>query len=135
MAKWWEKEIPRFECQPDCFKCCSKPGLVYFDTEDIRNASKNLGLTTAKLKSEFLEKEDGHWHINVEEDKPCPFLDFTGCVIHEAKPRQCRTYPFWRENLHSKNLWKLTAGFCPGIGKGPIVPPESIKKMLEDYNL
>ena len=134
MAKWWEKETLRFECQPDCFKCCVKPGLVYFDAGDIRNASNILGCTPGKLKSEFLEKEDSHWHLNVETDKPCPFLDCNGCAIHEAKPKQCGTYPFWRENLHSKNLWKLTAGFCPGIGKGPIIPPESIKEMLANFD-
>lgn len=135
MEKWWEKENLRFECQADCFKCCVKPGLVYFDTEDIRNASKILGCTPDKLKSEFLEKEDGHWHINVEGDKPCPFLDFDGCAVHEAKPKQCRTYPFWRENLHNKNLWRLTAGFCPGIGLGPQVPTEEIKEKLEEFDL
>jgi len=53
--KWWEKEPPRFECQTDCFKCCAKPGIVYFDKKSIENASKITKLSPARFKKEFLE--------------------------------------------------------------------------------
>ena len=48
--KWWEKEPPRFECQTDCFKCCAKPGIVYFDKKSIENASKITKLSPARFK-------------------------------------------------------------------------------------
>jgi len=51
--KWWEKESPRFECQPDCFKCCAKPGIVYFDKKSIENASKITKLSPSVLEKNF----------------------------------------------------------------------------------
>ena len=50
MKKWWEKEPLRFECQPDCFKCCIKPGIVRFDCEDIRKAAAYLDFSIAEFK-------------------------------------------------------------------------------------
>ena len=131
MAKWWEKEPIRFECQPDCFKCCSKPGVVYMDPKDIRQAAKYLNLTVSKFKSEFLTCQEGLWSIEVEENHPCPFLVDEGCAIHKVKPTQCRNYPFWKENLESKNHWKRTTLFCPGIGLGRELSASFVRNALK----
>ncbi len=130
MAEWLKKENIRFECQPDCFKCCLKPGAIFFDADDIRRISKFLNCSPTKLKSDYLENEDGQWLINVDADNPCPFLNRQGCSIHAAKPEQCRTYPFWREILSSKKRWVSEAELCPGIGLGPMVSPETVKDRL-----
>lgn len=135
MRKWWEKEPIRFECQPGCLKCCIKPGVVYFDDADVRRAAGFLQRSIAKFKSEYLTQEDGSWIINVGEKRPCPFLTLKGCRIHETKPAQCGTYPFWRENLESRNHWKLAAAFCPGIDLGPMVPLATIKKFLKQSKI
>ena len=83
--EWWEKEQLRFECQPDCFKCCTKPGIVHFDREDIRNASDYLGISPAEFKKTFLIREDGEWLLEGGEDgAPCSFLTDKGCGIHEG---------------------------------------------------
>ena len=106
MKKWWEKEPLRFECQPDCFKCCTKPGIVYFDREDIRKAAAYLDFSVAEFKKTFLMRSDGEWILEVGENgTPCSFLTDKGCGIHDAKPKQCYSYPFWRENMDSKNMF------------------------------
>jgi Fe-S-cluster containining protein len=130
MNSWWEKDNLRFECQSDCFKCCLKPGVIYFDTEDIRRVSKFFNCTSSELKSTYLEFEDDEWLINVEAHTPCPFLGKQGCSIHEAKPKQCSTYPFWGEILGSRVSWKLESESCPGIGLGPMVSTKSIKELI-----
>ena len=92
MPKWWEKEPLRFECQPDCFKCCLKPGIIYFDSEDIRSAADYLGISPSELKKTFLTRDDGEWVLEVGGDgAPCSFLTDTGCGIHDGKPKQCLT--------------------------------------------
>jgi hypothetical protein len=53
MAKWWEKEPIRFECQANCFKCCIKPGIVNFDREDIRKAADFVKTSPAEFKKTF----------------------------------------------------------------------------------
>jgi len=136
MSRWWEKEEVRFECQKDCFKCCAKPGVVNFDKEDLEDASNYLGIPQSKFKKEFkLTRVKGYMEMAVEEDMPCPFLTFEGCAIHPVKPKQCRTFPFWKENVVTRNDWKLTAGFCPGIGEGPQISADSIRKDLKDFKL
>ncbi len=136
MSRWWEQEDISFKCKEDCFKCCLKPGVVNFDKEDLEDAARYLGIPQSKFKKEFkLKKAEAYWEMEVEEDLPCPFLTPQGCGIHPAKPKQCRTYPFWKENLASKNDWQLTAGFCPGIDTGPKVPAAAIKQDLKDFKL
>ena len=87
------------------------------------------------FKSEFLTCQEGLWSIEVEENHPCPFLVDDGCAIHKAKPTQCRNYPFWQENMETRNHWLLTAAFCPGIGKGPQISNQSIQGSLEEGRL
>ncbi len=133
MPKWWQQEPVRFECQPDCFKCCMKPGVVYFDKEDIQSAAKFLEIKTSDFRKKFLKKDFGVWEMELEKGQVCQFLTLQGCAIHPAKPKQCQAYPFWKENMRTRNHWELTAGFCPGIGQGPVIPPKEIKQRLKDF--
>ncbi len=136
MSRWWEQDEVRFKCKEDCFKCCLKPGVVNFDKEDLEDAANFLGIPQSKFKKEFkLTRGRSTWEMDVEEDLPCPFLTPQGCGIHPAKPKQCRTYPFWKENLASRNDWQLTAGFCPGIDAGPRIPATAIRQDLKDFKL
>lgn len=132
---WWRQEVIRFQCQSDCFKCCSKPGVVYLTNREVSQAAQYLGISVSRFKSEFLKKQLDLWVIEVEEDLPCPFLAHEGCIIHETKPSQCKTYPFWRENMESKNHWALATAFCPGIGKGLEVDKKEIEKCLKNDGL
>ena len=103
--------------------------------EDISGAADLLNISARQFKTKFLVRENGIWFIDVSEDEPCPFLILNGCKIHAAKPAQCRTYPFWMENLESRNHWKLAAGFCPGINQGDVVPVGTVKNALEIFKL
>ena len=133
--KWWEKEPLRFECQADCFKCCTKPGVVYFDKASIENASKILRISYELFRKEFLLWDDGHWVHVVANGDPCAFLAPEGCSIHNGKPIQCRSYPFWKENMTSKSMWNLVGAFCPGIGFGSHVAITAIRKFLGQFKL
>ena len=135
VKKWWEKEPLRFECQPDCFKCCTKPGIVYFDTAAIKNAARITKISIERFKKEFLKFDDGQWMHEVENGKPCSFLTPQGCAIHYGKPLQCRVYPFWHENMTSKSMWKLVGAFCPGIDIGSSFSVTTIRNFLNQFKL
>lgn len=45
----------------------------------------------------------------------------TRCIAHSERPMQCRTWPFWPENLKSKRTWRQAAKECEGIDRGPLV--------------
>jgi Fe-S-cluster containining protein len=42
------------------------------------------------------------------------------CRAYEARPRQCRTWPFWASNLESPAAWEHTCQVCPGSGQGKL---------------
>jgi Fe-S-cluster containining protein len=52
-----------------------------------------------------------------ERSEDCVFWR-DGCTVYEARPLQCRTYPFWSELLASEEVWRKTGESCPGIGGG-----------------
>ena len=71
----------------------------------------------------------------------CVFLDRVTvpgkalCSLYEARPTQCRTWPFWPELLESEKTWndaKFGSDGCPGLGKGKTVSLLSIQKQLNE---
>ncbi len=50
-----------------------------------------------------------------------PETGLTRCTVHRERPTQCRTWPFWPENLKSKRTWRQAGAECEGIGQGPQV--------------
>jgi Fe-S-cluster containining protein len=52
----------------------------------------------------------------------CVFFDSQTrrCTVYAARPRQCRTWPFWESNLRTPEDWQKTCEVCPGSGKGKL---------------
>ena len=45
----------------------------------------------------------------------CVFLKDSKCLVYGARPTQCRTFPFWPQNLSSKEAWENLKNTCEGI--------------------
>ena len=50
------------------------------------------------------------------------------CRVYQARPRQCRTWPFWDSNLKSAEAWAATCEVCPGSGSGRLFSIDEIEK-------
>lgn len=111
----------RFECQPGCTECCTQKGFVYVNEADVARAAAFLGMTAAEFERRYVYRTRHKMRLRVPKDANCYFLEGGGCRIHPAKPLQCRAFPFWPELVDSAREWLLTARYCPGIGKGPLV--------------
>jgi len=113
----------RFACQPGCTKCCSRRGWVYLTESDLLRTAEYLGMTPAAFEAQHVVRYRRVLRLRkpARGDDNCRFLKADGCSIHEVKPTQCRTYPFWPSLLVSKANWTLEGTFCPGIGKGQLV--------------
>lgn len=130
----WYRDGLRFECLPDCGRCCSRHsdyGYVYLEGDDAERMAEALGLDLAAFVERHTLEEDGHTLLRMRENE-CPFLDGTRCAVYTARPRQCRTFPFWRENLRSPAHWEALRAFCPGIGTGAFVPVEAIRAAVRE---
>jgi Fe-S-cluster containining protein len=84
--------------------------------EEIQKAAAFLQMTTNefahKFASHFVETSDVYneatsWLRLSEKENGCILLGDDGklCSIYEARPVQCRTYPFWPTIMQTKESW------------------------------
>ena len=95
----------RFKCQGSSNCCVSRGeyGFVYLSNKDVQR----LSLFTKLKKNDFIniycDKTDGFTHLKEKfKNGNCIFLKNKKCTIYKARPTQCRTWPFWNENLNAK---------------------------------
>lgn len=118
----WYRDGIRFECAR-CGNCCSgKPGRVWFDPNELVAMAKHLGLLPFEFVSRFTRELGGRPSLReIERENgefDCVFLRRVGgraeCAIHPVKPQQCRSYPFWPENLTSPQAYAEATLRCEG---------------------
>lgn len=122
----------RFECQGSG-KCCTSHGqygYVFLTLEDRRRLANKLKISTQVFTRRYCERRDGVWALREVAGRPdCQFLSGRACSVYEARPLQCRTWPFWPEVLNPKTWSRDVKGFCPGVGKGKLFSPKEIRKI------
>lgn len=130
-GKKFYREGLRFQCQGDG-KCCvsrGRYGYVYLSFNDRRRLAHHLGIATNQFTCRFTEKEDGLYQLKYD-GKDCPFFQKNRCSVYPARPWQCRTWPFWPENMN-KTVWEReVASYCPGAGKGRLYSAAEIEEII-----
>lgn len=116
----------RFACQPGCTRCCTQRGWVYLSVEDVPRLAQFLDMSVDQFRLRYVYSTKHTIRLRKPRHGQCPFLNADGCSVHPAKPTQCRLFPFWPELIEHKKELKKTAHWCPGIGKGDIVPLETL---------
>ncbi|MDP6541719.1 MAG: YkgJ family cysteine cluster protein, partial [Phycisphaerales bacterium] len=112
MNEWYEEGLC-FECQQSGNCCTGPPGSVWFDDGEGRAMAKQCGGTVEDFYAQFARKLGNRWSLKehvVDGKHDCVFLDRTSdrssCKLYNARPLQCRTWPFWKENLRTPDAWK-----------------------------
>jgi len=120
----------RFACQCSGRCCRFRDGYdrVYVSLEERRRIAAHLGMRTSTFTRTWCDLSDGDARLRAHGDA-CVFLRDGLCSVYEARPLQCRTWPFWPENMEPRT-WREVASFCPGVGKGPVIPGEEIRGVL-----
>lgn len=133
----WYAAGLHFDCN-QCGNCCSGPdeGYIWITKSEIKMLADYLKIPVKELQQKYLEKVGVRTTI-VEQPvtKDCIFLQKIagkkGCIIYPVRPNQCRTWPFWKDNLTSPDEWNETAQKCNGINKGKLYTLEEIEKILK----
>ena len=136
MQENFYKKGIRFKCQGTgrCCKSGKLDGYVYLTLEDCRQIANYLGLSTHKFIKRYAAKTKNEFHFK-QLKLDCPFLKKNQCSIYKVRPFQCRTWPFWPENM-KRDIWEQEVKkVCSGIGKGKLYTMHEIDEMLKNQQI
>ena len=116
-----------FKCT-SCGNCCTgPPGAVWFDRRESEEMARALDLDRGTFLRKYARRINGRMSLRERHTRhgyDCVFLDRETvpgkavCRIYAERPSQCRTWPFWSENLSSPEDWERAREQtpCPGMG-------------------
>ena len=130
-AYFFDKGI-RFTCT-ECGQCCTgEPGRVRISREELEALAGHLALSPGELIEGCLVHGPDGFRIREKPNGDCHFFKNNRCGIYDFRPRQCRTFPFWVNNMRSEKAWEKTCARCPGIGEGRHYTRDEILAILQD---
>jgi Fe-S-cluster containining protein len=132
----WFAEGLRFGCT-GCGKCCTgSPGYVYLSLQDLERLAAHFKIAQEEFTKKYTRLVDDQYALL---DRPgsddCLFLQNNQCTIYEARPTQCRTFPWWIHNLRGPEDWEEAAKRCEGINHpdAPLIPSLVIQEQCLTY--
>ena len=127
----WYKDGLRFECT-QCGRCCTgEPGYVWVTRKEINALSRKMGLSPTLFEQIFVYTVRGNKKsLKEHPNGDCVLLGekTRGCNAYEDRPIQCKTWPFWDQNIISPRAWEMTAQSCPGCNRGRLYTLEEIEE-------
>ena len=105
-----QEKLKIFECQR-CNECCKKPGYVYLREGEAEKISILMNLDLYAFTEKYCDLiERKQLVLKKKANEFCVFLSDEGCLVHDAKPNQCRVFP---------HAWRTMASFdyCEGLKK------------------
>ena len=96
----------RFECTR-CSTCCRHtPGYVFLSPQDLATLTQAARLTEDEFLRRYCRSVDLGLARRVSlREKPnldCILWENSGCSRYEARPLQCRSFPFWSACVTSR---------------------------------
>ena len=102
-------------CEGRC--CTGESGYIYVSKSEIFAIAEVLEMNVNEFALKYIFKKGYKYSIKenkVDDSYECVFYDrkTNGCKIYNARPNQCKTFPFWDYYKHRVDELKLE---CPGI--------------------
>ena len=133
----WYHEGLRFQCT-QCGNCCTgAPGFVWVNKAEISALATLVGQPVSQFEKNYVRTIGIRKSLREYANGDCVFFDgeTRKCTVYEARPRQCRTWPFWDSNLKSPKAWAETCEVCPGSGQGKLYQLENIETQRKAFHV
>ena len=137
MEKIYENGL-NFECQRCSFCCGHSPGFVYLSWHDLDLLCSHFNMNREDFVEKYCRWADYYYGAKVlslleKKNYDCILWE-KGCSAYEARPVQCRTYPFWSWMIKDAKMWAECAKDCPGMNKGRLWTKEEIEEQKAQYD-
>ncbi len=98
--------LKQFKCS-GCGECCRWTGSVLLTDADLPRLATHLGLSEQNFIDKHTQLSPNRRQLALfnQADGSCAFLKGDRCSIYEARPEQCRTFPY---------AWSVSSG-CPEL--------------------
>jgi len=136
----WYREGLQFRCS-GCGNCCTgAPGYVWVNKEEIAALADEIGENDLRrFEEEFVRLVGVRKSLRElpESNWDCVFFDSETrrCKVYNARPRQCRSWPFWESNVRTEENWERTCEVCPGSGQGELYQLEAIQDQVKKIRI
>jgi len=128
----------RFSCAR-CSSCCRhESGFVYLSENDLSRLANEFKMEYTAFIQTWCRwvpfdhgGKRGAERLSLKEKSnfDCIFWN-AGCTVYDARPLQCRTFPFWDLIVSSPKAWEAAGRSCPGINSGEVRAREKIEGFL-----
>ncbi|MEX0704891.1 MAG: YkgJ family cysteine cluster protein [Planctomycetales bacterium] len=125
----WYRDGLRFTCT-QCGDCCTgAAGAVWVNDEELAAIAETLGQPVGEIRLMHTRRIGNRVSLREYANGDCTFFDpaTRRCRVYAARPRQCRSWPFWSSNLESAERWDDVRQSCPGAGRGEFFSLEEIE--------
>jgi len=125
----------KFSCKR-CSSCCRyESGFVFLSKNDLDKMTSLTNMDNndfIKTYCRWVADWNGKQVLSLREknNKDCIFWK-SGCMIYNARPLQCVTFPFWESVMSSPHNWDAAASGCPGINTGELHSSKEIGQYLK----
>ena len=129
---WYHAGL-KFTCT-QCGDCCTgAPGFVWVNDEEIAALAALLELDASLFEEQYVRRVGARKSLKEFPNGDCVLLssETRKCTVYAARPRQCRTWPFWDSNLKTQADWKATCEVCPGSGRGQLHTLQEIESLRQ----
>lgn len=120
--KPWYADGLKFSCS-GCGDCCTgAPGYVWVNKQEIADLAALIEMEVEEFEETYTRKIGIRRSLVEYSNGDCVFFDSNSrkCNVYAARPRQCKTWPFWDSNLRTPEDWERTCESCPGSGTGKL---------------
>jgi Fe-S-cluster containining protein len=134
----WYQDGLKFRCT-QCGDCCTGgPGYVWVNKEEMERLTALVGSADLdEFRQKYARRIGVRYSLKEFPNGDCVFFDgeTRKCTVYEARPRQCRTWPFWDSNLKSPEAWESACEVCPGSGTGTLYQIDEIEAQRKVFRV